>query len=235
MIHLDTGKREKHKSYQADAPIKLPHGSQFVTVPIRKDGFLPMNQTGIEYSNTWQQKHLRTIQMAYQRAPYFSEIFPEVVEIISKKYRSLAELNITTTLWGISRALGLKMPFNNLTVKKITKILKKSKTVRLNKIILDSELGLEEFKNSGKPNEWIVKICNSVGADELFHGETSKAGYMDLDYFKKNGIVSVVQKWKLKEYPQQFEYRTDFLPNLSILDLLFNVNQKTTLSILAMI
>jgi hypothetical protein len=236
MIHLDTGRREKHKSYQSDTPIKLPHGIQFLTVPVKRtvdaSGFLPINQTRIEYTHDWVSKHLRTLHMAYMKAAFYKKIFPQIEELLNVKYKNLADLNIKTTLWGLSNTLGLNIPTNKLTIDLVNKRLKKGKDIRLKKILRDSEAADSKFANTNKANKWIVSICKSIGATTLFHGETSKAGYIDLEYFKKSGIDSAIQSWKCQEYTQQFNYRVNFVPNLSILDLLFNVNQKAAHDIL---
>lgn len=231
LTHHDDKKR-RHKSYQADTPIKLPYGPQLLTVPIKHKWFLPINQTPIDYTHKWAAKQLRTITMAYQKAPYFNKLYPQIEEIFSLKYPSLAHLNIITTLWGIANLLNLQIPVDDLTIKRVNENLNKSRRIPLKKITSDKDIESKKPDEQKKGNKWIIKICQALGATEQVHGETSKAGYMDLHFLKKHGIKSVVQNWQCHQYPQQFDYRIDFLPNLSIMDLLFNVSQKSARSII---
>ena len=87
----------------------------------------------------------------------------------------------------------------------------------------------ENEKNKG--SQWVVDLCKSVGANEQIHGETSKVGYMDTDLLESQGIKSIVQDWKANEYHQLYSKINGFKPNLSIIDLLFNVSKEEAMSI----
>ena len=78
--------------------------------------------------------------------------------------------------------------------------------------------------NNPSANEKIIALCKEVGAGEDYCGGTGAAAYMDDNLFSKNGINVVVQDWKCEEYLQQFNKKQGFIPDLSILDLLFNVS-----------
>lgn len=81
------------------------------------------------------------------------------------------------------------------------------------KVIRASELDV-----SGKSTELLINICKAVGADTYLSGFGGKK-YMDEKLFEKNGI-------KLKYYEVQHpiykQLWADFIPNLSVIDLLFN-------------
>jgi len=53
--------------------------------------------------------------------------------------------------------------------------------------------------------------------------------YQDEETFKKNGIEIVYQEIEVPEYPQRFG---EFVPNLSIIDMLFNIGVEETKNIL---
>ncbi len=55
---------------------------------------------------------------------------------------------------------------------------------------------------------------------------------MDEEYYKNNNINLVTQNWNCKEYDQQFSDRVGFSPNLSIIDLLLNVDREKALEII---
>ena len=229
--HFVGGKREKHKSYQSHSPIKMAEGEYFLTVPVKNEPFLPINKASLDYDQNWGKKHLRTIQAGYGRSPKFSKIFSDLEKLLSQKYATLAELNLKTTIWGISKVLEFNVPVEQLTLVEINKSLENNSKVRLDKILLDKETtGSPEGTQKG--DDWILNICKSIGATEHVHGETSKVGYMDIDRYKKLGINPITQDWQCQKYVQQFEDKNGFLANLSILDLLFNTDYTQSYNIL---
>ena len=42
----------------------------------------------------WKEKHLKTIELNYKKAPFFDEIFPNFKETLMAEYKNVAELNI---------------------------------------------------------------------------------------------------------------------------------------------
>lgn len=99
----------------------------------------------------------------------------------------------------------------------------------LNKMIIkkiSSMLDLQvNFVNSRelhpvrKKMDLIIELCKKVGADTYFSGKGAMK-YQDPRAFEKEGIKLVYQEFEHPVYPQRFG---DFIPNLSIIDLLFNV------------
>lgn len=79
---------------------------------------------------------------------------------------------------------------------------------------------------------WTAALCAAVGADEYLYGGTAGAGYMQVDDYAARGVTLVQQDWVARPYPQQFSDRFGFLPNLSVLDLLFNLEPAAALGIL---
>jgi hypothetical protein len=69
-----------------------------------------------------------------------------------------------------------------------------------------------------EPSERLAAICESLGADTYLSGAGGRA-YLDLEPFNKKGITVVFQTFKHPVYPQLYG---DFIPNLSLLDLIFN-------------
>lgn len=75
----------------------------------------------------------------------------------------------------------------------------------------------------GAKTERIIDMCRKLGADIYIFGTLGK-DYADLDLFKKAGIKPYFQDYKHPIYPQLWG---DFIPNLSVLDLLFNCGEKS--------
>jgi hypothetical protein len=69
-----------------------------------------------------------------------------------------------------------------------------------------------------EPSERLASICECVGADTYLSGAGGKT-YLDLAPFNKRGITVKFQVFNHPVYPQLYG---DFIPNLSLLDLLFN-------------
>lgn len=80
----------------------------------------------------------------------------------------------------------------------------------------------------GKKMEMIIDICKKAGATVYFSGKGAKK-YQDENEFEKNGIKLIYQNIELPEYPQRFG---KFVPNLSIVDMLFNIGVKETKRVL---
>lgn len=231
LVHNINGVNERHKSFQSDTVIKFPEGSHFLTVSIKHNGLLPINQTQLDYSQEWARKHASTISTAYRKSPLYDSVFPQIEKILKNGYETLGELNIKTFLWGLMCIMGLNLDLSELSVETINKHLENS-NFRLKKIVLGSELGVKRPEGFQKGTEWTVEICKKLGATEYVHGETAQNGYMDENYYKDNDISLVTQNWKCQEYDQQFTDKTGFISNLSIIDLLLNVDREKALEII---
>jgi hypothetical protein len=81
-------------------------------------------------------------------------------------------------------------------------------------IILSSTLGCY----AEDPTLRLVEICRQVGADIFYEGSSGK-NYLDLPRFAAAGVQVVFQDYQCRPYPQLYG---EFLPYLSIVDLLFN-------------
>ena len=110
--------------------------------------------------------------------------------------------------WQGIAALNIRL------VRALTELLRISTPLRL-----ASELGhLPEG-----PDERLIAICQHMGAEVYLAGMGGK-DYMNLEKFEKTGIEVVFQEFKHPVYPQLYG---DFLPNLSVVDLLFNCGKQS--------
>lgn len=230
LVHFSEDGRHRYPSYQTDTPIKLPDGEYLLTVPVKHDGRLPINQTGIDYSHRWIHKHLATLRHAYGRADCFEIVFPQIRELLLQPYDSLAQLNTATIIWSLAQLSGFRI--TSLTLEDLNNCLAETDYIRLKKVLTDQQTGVTRPAGEKKGTEWTAAICQALGATEYYHGGTAQTGYMEIDYYQRLGIRPVVQNWRCPEYPQQFSDRIGFKPNLSIVDLLMNVNPKQALPIL---
>lgn len=83
-------------------------------------------------------------------------------------------------------------------------------------LLVASELA----KTNDDPTLRLVEICQQLEATDYLSG-ASGPEYMDLNLFSANNIGLYLQHFQQKPYPQI--HGPDFVGNLSVLDLLFNV------------
>lgn len=91
------------------------------------------------------------------------------------------------------------------------------------KIILSSSLNL-----TCKSTDLLIEMCKKMNGDTYLSGHQAM-DYVDLEKFKKNNLKHVFMEFNYPTYEQQFG---DFLPNLSIIDALFNIGIKETRELL---
>jgi len=84
-----------------------------------------------------------------------------------------------------------------------------------------SDLGI-----SGVATELIADICAKTGCDTYLHGKHAR-DYVDFELLESRGVKNLLQDYDAAEYPQTVP---GFVPNLSILDAMFN-NGPSTLEV----
>ncbi len=92
------------------------------------------------------------------------------------------------------------------------------------KLICSSELKVE-----GEKTLRLVNICKKLNCDTYISGSGAKE-YLDVEEFKKYNINVVFQEYTTPEYQQLFG---SFIPNLSIIDMIFNVGKDKTLNLIS--
>lgn len=80
-----------------------------------------------------------------------------------------------------------------------------------------------ELSPSEDPTGRLIDICKSLGADTYLSG-VDGVKYMDMERFEREGIRVVVQDFKHPTYNQNFK---GFIPNMSVVDLLFNHGDRS--------
>lgn len=84
----------QRQSYLNRTRIRLANKVEVLSIPIQgRRPKLPMDQIRIDYSQKWQAIHLRGIQSAYGKAPFFEYYFPYFEEVFEMQEDSLWVLN----------------------------------------------------------------------------------------------------------------------------------------------
>lgn len=181
--------------------MKIPDGWSWLTIPINKEHKFFPNRL-VEINNKENWKHIHWKKIT--RSYINSNFF-------KRNYESFFE-EIYNKEWKFLFELNSELLYQVIDWLGL-KI----------KIIKESELNVK-----GNSTERLVNICKELGAEIYVSGIGGKQ-YMNEKLFQKNNITIEYQKFQCPIYPQIFG--GDFIPNLSIIDLLFH-NGPESLSIL---
>ncbi|WP_439490658.1 WbqC family protein [Algoriphagus sp.] len=84
----------QRQSFFNRVQIRLANKVGALSVPIKgRRPRLPLKDIKIDYSQNWLNTHLRSIQSAYGKAPFYEYYFPYFEQVFQKKPESLWELN----------------------------------------------------------------------------------------------------------------------------------------------
>ncbi len=86
-----------------------------------------------------------------------------------------------------------------------------------------------ELKIEGEKTHRLVSICKQLSADVYISGSGAKE-YLIIEEFEKNGIKVVFQEYFTPCYHQLFG---EFIPNLSIIDMIFNIGKEETIKLIS--
>ncbi|MCD6012852.1 MAG: WbqC-like family protein [Flavipsychrobacter sp.] len=183
------------KTFGNRVEIKTNNGAVWLTVPVTNRGELnTFNEVEIDNNQNWASKSLKTLKLAYQKAAHFNEYWDEFSAIYTIRYNVLSELNIALMNFAVAKA-GIT-----------------TKLVRSSEIPEAAGLNGEEK---------ILAILKSLNATTYLSGKgAGSRRYINEDDFKAAGIELVWQSYEPKPYRQLWV--GEFIPNLSIIDLLFN-------------
>lgn len=177
--------------------IKGAQGWMYLTVPV-KDAFGRLiSDVGINNQERWREKHWNALRTNYARAPYFARYGDELGTVYAREWSMLGELALTM-LDRLLSVLGVDT-----------------------RIVRSSTLGIP-----GKGTERLVGICKALGATTYLTGDYAASNHLEVELFERAGIEVRLQAWRCPSYPQQHQ-QAGFIPDLSIVDLLFNAGPES--------
>lgn len=132
-IHLDDAQYSNEAAHNYNK-IKTPQGELRLKFPVEQHLGDRINQVRPKYELKWNEKHLKTLEMNYTKAPFFKETFPEIKELYMTRFANVAELNIAFNeffagKFGINTCFMRSSDFNILT-KREEKVIDLVKAVR---------------------------------------------------------------------------------------------------------
>lgn len=177
--------------------IKTSNGLLWLTIPVKVRGKFHQKiyETEIE-SSDWAEKHWKTIQMAYAKAPFFkmyANIFQEIYEM-SSKMKYLSEVN-ELFLIHLCNILDIKTP-----------------------LLQSKNFDLREGKS-----ERLIGICEDLKAKIYISGPAAK-DYIVPDLFEASDIS--LKWMSYQDYPVYPQIHGEFCHGVSVIDLLFNVGPE---------
>jgi hypothetical protein len=179
--------------WQNRTRIKTANGAQVLTVPAHHHLCQRICDVRIAYQRPWVMKHLRSVEQAYCRAPFFETCYSTLTAILGQQYPSLSELSLALLRWVLG-VLEVERP-----------------------LVLSSTLGV-----GGRGSERIADLVRRVGCDRYLSGAYAVDTYLDPARLTERGVRLQIQDWTAREYPQLHAGR-GFIADLSVLDLLMNV------------
>jgi hypothetical protein len=173
--------------------IKTAAGVEWLTIPVISKGRFEQPIDEVEIEKSWAEKHWRTLELAYRRAPFFAALAPTVrgwYELADRESR-LSAVN-SLFLREIAGVLGLGT-----------------------RIVCDTT-----YPGQGAKTERLLNIVRAAGASRYLSGPSAKA-YFDEAMFAAAGVA--VEWMSYEGYPEYPQLHGTFEPAVSVLDLLFNV------------
>jgi hypothetical protein len=172
-VFLDTVQFEKN-SFTNRNRIKTANGPLWLTVPVKLKGHIDKSliEIKIDNSQNWRDKHLRSIEQAYKKAPGFSVFFEELTKAVSFESDTIAalcweQLNLLVDLFGVQT-----------------------------KLVRASDLDVNARKS-----ELVRDICVKLGASTYISGALGR-DYLDLASFDEKNIDVKFQSFQSPQYPQ---------------------------------
>jgi len=126
----------------------------------------------IDNSQPWREKHWRTLESSYRRAPYFDAYAADLKAFYTREYDLIRDFNVDMTRY-FCKCLGIST-----------------------EIILASTL-----QAKGASSDLLVDLCQLIGADTYWSGSEGRH-YIDEAKFSAAGISLVYQDYDHPVYPQ---------------------------------
>lgn len=161
-----------HRDWRNRNRIKTDRGPIWLSVPVIHAQGTLIQDARIDYRTRWLDKHVRSLTLAYQRAPHFSGYAEEFFDLLHSLPETISELNVRACRW-IMIQLGIHTQTR-----------------------MSSEFGI-----TGDKVERPLRIVQHLAATSYLAGPTAKP-YTDAEGFRSAGITLEFKVYDYPEYPQ---------------------------------
>ncbi len=176
-------------------------GISWLTVPVLSKTISdnePVKNLQIFTGKPWENEHINIIKTAYKKSANFKKYFPFIKKILSKKWKSMADLNLE--IYGfLFQELGIDT-----------------------KLILASDENI-----SGKYQNQIIKILDKTIANVYYTTPHDRIYFSEEKYVEILDEMKVqieYQQYRTNTYTQ---VQKGFIPQTGTIDLLMNLGDKT--------
>jgi hypothetical protein len=180
--------------------IRVPNkdGYLWLSIPVPKDRRkLYLNELDVSDLGNWPEKHLELIAHYYRK----TEFFQEYIKIFEDYYAGISNLkSLDKVNWDLTEKL-------------------------LNIWDIDTPIVYSSDMDDSVRDDKTDRLLNLLEQLEATAYYSGKMGleYMELNKFREKEIEPVIQEFSYKPYRQAYE---PFIPNLSVVDLLFNMGPE---------
>jgi hypothetical protein len=177
-IFYDDVQYDKH-GWRNRNQIKTAQGKQWLTIPVHSKGVtegIPIKDVRIDWSKPWGKSHLKALQFAYNKTPYFKTYLPLLESFYDRRDECLADFTIETTIL-LSRELGIDS----------TDFLRASELRGIH----------------GVKTDRLIQILKQVGAKHYISGPSARE-YVEKEKFDEAGISLEYMEYNYPEYPQLY-------------------------------
>jgi hypothetical protein len=197
-VFLDTV-QYKGAEFQNRNKIRTQDGWMWLSVPVKSaQGRQRICDCLIDNDTDWKKQHARSLQTWYAKAEFFDAYFPFFEDLFSREWLKLSDLN----------AYIIRYVLQHLGIEK--------------KLYLESEVGTTLTKT-----DRIIELCKKLKSDTYLSGTGGRA-YLEEEKFAAEGVRLAYQDFAHPVYCQQFcKGPSDFIPYMSIVDLLFNEGERS--------
>ena len=172
--------------------MKIGGGDIYFTVPVEKSHKnVAINEVKISYSEAWERKLMGQFSLYKKRAPYYETVTKLLMEVIGERPKYISELAIKSVVKSCEY-LGLNFSYD-----------------------IFSKMEMPDFEVEA-PDEWALFITKYMGYDTYVNPPGGKS-FFDRDKYRKMDIKLQFLIQELKPY---FQKGKEFIPGLSILDLM---------------
>ncbi len=174
-VFLDSVPYSKNYFYNRNR-IKTANGWIWLTIPVLFKGKFGEKIENIRIDNgiNWREKHLKSISLAYKKAPFFKQYIPHLEDFYSKEWLFLSQASIAST--------ELMLKLFGITARTIKS---------------------SDIKAEGAKETLLIDICRKLGAKAYLAGPDGK-NYIRPENWKESNIEVRFQDFRHPKYQQLF-------------------------------
>lgn len=180
--------------------LKVNGDVDYITIAACKHGYREkaFRQIDLNSAVDWQKAHLSFLDNHYRKAPFYNEIMDKITLFFHGCFNTVLEASLASTSL-VMEMLDIHTP-----------------------TVLQSSLN---YERGAQNSDLMLSICEVMNADVYLSGNGARK-YMRVEDFLEKGVAVEFQEFTHPSYSQV--NTNEFVPNLSSLDILFNLGIEQT-------